>query len=863
MNIFSRLSLRKKFLVVPIIGVLIMLFPAMTFWYNAQQQNQQLTRLETFELASAERYMVLFGEMRSNQIRIRDLLEAGLRPNQGADIREAGKLLLVETSRIERQLENEYERIGRHPEASTLASQLVLDYANYKRQVNFALETVGKSGGAVKALSRLEDSFNYMEEHFLALLQSLRGQVAKSFVALKRDTARSLNSFFLVFSFAALSMVLLAVLFSRLLSQDLNALIRIMKRLTVGERSFKMPRVSSSVEMNVLVEALEMFRAALQKLDKSTKKALLTNERLRKEVEERKRIEKELQLTSSVFQYSREGIMITDADGRILRVNQAFSEITGWEEKAAVGRNVDMLRSGRHDEEFYRTMQKTLEQTGVWQGEIWHRRRNGEVYPEWRNTSAVVDSQGKVIQYVCIFTDITDKKLSEKHIHRLAHYDVLTNLPNRVLLHERLEQALLVARRHDRVVGVMFIDLDRFKLINDTLGHPLGDQLLKEMAHRLEECIRPGDTVARVGGDEFTVILEDMASSEDAGLIARKILASISRPVELGGHSTYTTASIGISLFPEDGMDVPALFKNADVAMYRTKQQGGNAYQYFEKEMHKNALKRLQLESGLRHAIDNDEFLIHYQPQVDMRDGRIIGVEALIRWQHSELGLIPPDHFISIAEETGLILSIGRWVIRTACAQFQSWLVQGIAPELISINLSGRQFQDQLLGDHIADIIGDEGLQSDQVEFELTETFLMENPERSISTLNALKEIGFKIAIDDFGTAYSSLSYLKQFPIDRLKIDRSFVRDIPADSDDMAITQAIIAMAASLGLAVIAEGVETREQSDFLVGNGCSHGQGYLFHRPLPAWEITELLKKEKERTPPVEEVVSRECARN
>ncbi len=559
------------------------------------------------------------------------------------------------------------------------------------------------------------------------------------------------------------------------------------------------------------------------------------------DITQRRRAEEKMRLAAKVFESAAEGIMITDAQSHIVAVNDAFTATTGHEPDEVLGKTPSLLQSGKHDAEFYRDLWKSLKETGQWKGEIWNRRKNGELYPQWLSINTVRDAKGGVGNYVGMFTDITARKQAEERLRVLAYHDPLTGLPNRALFHTLLNQALVKAQRHHRLGAVLFIDLDRFKNINDTLGHPAGDLLLKEAAARLLTCLRQSDTTARLGGDEFTILLEEIAHEQDAIIVAQKILAALAEPFNLASHEVFVTASIGISLFPHDGGDVDALLKNADTALYRTKEQGRNGYTLYTAEMNATALKRMALENSLRRALERREFLLHYQPRVALDTGRMICIEALLRWQHPELGLVMPDQFISLAEETGLIMPIGEWVLHTACAQTKAWQTSGFPVLRVSVNLSARQFKQPDLVDQVADALRDTGLAPDSLELELTESTVMQDAEDAVTKLNALKQLGVHLSIDDFGTGYSSLEYLKHFPIDILKIDRSFVRDIPGDSDNGAIVRAIIAMAHSLKIKVTAEGVETAEQLGFLKAYRCDEMQGYYFGLPLPTHEFSKL----------------------
>lgn len=563
---------------------------------------------------------------------------------------------------------------------------------------------------------------------------------------------------------------------------------------------------------------------------------LLSNQRIQQE--------KELSLAAGVFRDTQEGIIITDARARILRVNNAFTRITGYREEEVIGRTPRMLRSGQHDRDFYKTMLLELKASGVWQGEIWSRRKDGELYPEWLNISAVLDQDSKPVQYICIFSDFTEKKLSEDRIYHLAHYDILTELPNRALLQERLTQAVSQAQRRDKPAAILFVDLDYFKRINDTLGHALGDQLLQVISQRLLGCIRKGDTVARQGGDEFIIVLNELQKENDAAIVAEHILMEIARPIQLDNHEVVISASIGISLFPSDADDASSLLKNADTAMYRAKEQGRGIYQYFTPDLNARALERLTLESKLRRALLQEELQLEYQPQFNVAEDRTTAVEALLRWHNPELGMVMPSDFIQIAEETGDIISIGEWVLRQACLDFLQWQRAGNAPERIAINISARQLRFPDFVTRIQAILNETGMLAQHLELELTESALITNSEETRHVLLKIKALGIHIALDDFGTGYSSLTHLKRFPIDVVKIDKSFVKDILSDPDDAAIIEAVIRMGQTLGLRVIAEGVEDDAQHAFLRNHGCFEMQGYLLGRPMPAEELLDWLRQ-------------------
>ncbi|MCU7933011.1 MAG: PAS domain S-box protein [Candidatus Thiodiazotropha sp. (ex Codakia rugifera)] len=557
----------------------------------------------------------------------------------------------------------------------------------------------------------------------------------------------------------------------------------------------------------------------------------------------RKRAERQLRQSAIVFETTREAVSITDADANILAVNRAFTEITGYEESEVLGKNPSILKSGRYENTFYEEMWRAISTEGQWKGEIWNRRKNGEVYPEWLSINSVHDDKGHVINYVGVFSDISQIKRSEEQLHHLAHFDPLTDLPNRLQLSDQLETSIGRAQRHNQQIALLFIDLDHFKTINDSLGHPTGDLVLKAVADRLRQRIRKEDFLARLGGDEFVILLDDCQRMDDVAFVAQDAIQTMQKPFVLEDkQDIYLGCSIGISIYPADGTETMELIRNADTAMYRAKSEGRNTYRFYTEAMTRIASERLELESKLRRAIEHEELCVYYQPQLSVVSQEIIGFEALVRWQSPEDGLILPGRFIGIAEESGLIGPIGEWVLEKACGDVMEWRKKGVDPGILSVNLSSRQFHNRFLADDIAGVLTRCDMQPSQLELEITESVLMELTEKTVNNLKELENLGIRLSIDDFGTGYSSLAYLKRFNIDKLKIDRAFIKGVPGDSSDVEITSTIIAMARNLHIQVLAEGVENQQQLAFLQGQSCDQYQGYYYAKPLPEEKALQLL---------------------
>lgn len=563
---------------------------------------------------------------------------------------------------------------------------------------------------------------------------------------------------------------------------------------------------------------------------------------LAQDITDRRHAEDRLRLIGEVFDASQEGICITDGHGRYVSVNRAFTEITGYTLDELIGRTPGIHHSGRHDKLFYDAMWDQLREEGRWQGEIWNRRKTGEIYPEWLTISAIKDDNGVVQQYLGIFTETSARKAAEERIQHLANYDILTDLPNRALLDDRAAVALAAAGHHHANVVVMQLNIDHFRHINETLGHEAGDQVLIEVARRIVSALKPEDTVSRLGGDDFILLLPN-ASARDVAQIALRVMNSVAEPLAMGEQEIRLTASVGIAQFPEDGATLVQLIQAAESAVHQAKRDGRNTFRFFSRALQESVKEALAIERDLRHAVARQELVLHYQPQIDIATGHIIGAEALVRWQHPQRGLVAPATFIPIAEESGLIREIGEWVLHAALMQNAQWREAGLPVVPMAVNLSVVQFRHPGLRDTVREAIEHSGLPSSLVELELTESVAMEDTNFTVSTIANLKTLGVQLSIDDFGTGYSSLSYLKRFAVDKLKIDQSFVRGLRHDAQDEAIVTAVINLARSLKLKTIAEGVETEEQLAFLREGGCDEFQGYLFSRPVPADEFAGLLK--------------------
>lgn len=553
-------------------------------------------------------------------------------------------------------------------------------------------------------------------------------------------------------------------------------------------------------------------------------------------------IQKKIRQSAKVFQNTTEGVMITDEQGYIVDTNEAFSTITGYLQSESLNQKASLLRSGRHTKAFYEELWSSIESSGNWQGEIYNRRKDGQIYPQWLNISSIHSPEGELENYVAVFSDITQLKESEEKLNLAIHYDHLTKLPNKTLLKARLEHTLSVSKRHSTFVAVMFINLDNFKKINDSFGHSFGDEVLVGISKRIFSILREDDTLAHIGGDEFVIVMNNFESIDNINHIAQKIIKTFQSSYSIVDQEVWVTASMGISISPNDGYTSEVLLKNADIAMYEAKSDGKNSFKYYNSKMTANAFERIIFENALKIAVENGEFEVHYQPQQDLQGDEIVGFEALVRWNHPTLGKIPPDKFIPIAEETKLIIDIGEFVLKQVCIDLKLWKEAGLYRKRVSINLSGVQIEHSDFIATLKNSIKEYNIAPHMLEIEITESIVMSNPAHWIDSLMQIRELGIPLSVDDFGTGYSSLSYLRSLPINTLKIDMSFVRDLPSQKDACAIANAIISLGTSLGLTVIAEGVEDEEQKEYLKSVGCHQIQGFLLARPMSKVDVDKWL---------------------
>ena len=545
-----------------------------------------------------------------------------------------------------------------------------------------------------------------------------------------------------------------------------------------------------------------------------------------------------LRQAAVVFDCTREGVLVTDSRGVIVHVNRALVEITGYSAEEVLGHRPNMFKSGRHGPAFYEAIFKSIDESGDWHGEIWNRRKSGEIYPQWQTVRSITDDKGQVTHYVAVFSDISAIKNSQSELARLVHHDPLTDLPNRLLFTDRTEQALASAQRHQTGCALLMVDLDHFKIINDSLGHNVGDLLLKAVADRLQRVFGKGFTVARLGGDEFAVLVDNCPQVAHAANAAQQVLEVMKGAFDVDKHQLFISASIGISVFPKDALNAEQLLRNADSALFKAKSTGREGYALYTEELTAHAQYRIEVAGDLRRALEQHELRVYYQPVHDLQTSRLIGVEALVRWEHPLRGLLSPGEFIPIAERTGLIAEIDAWVLEQACWQMVQWQATGLKLSFVAVNISSRLFARPELYTLVSTVLADTGLDPALLELEVTESAVMDNSQVALEQMHRLRALGLRLAIDDFGTGFSSLLRLKRLPVQKLKIDQGFVAGLPGDNDDVAIVRAVIALGQSMGLQVHAEGIEQVEQARFLLDLNCNLGQGYWFGRPMPATEL-------------------------
>ncbi len=836
LNRYKNLTLFQQLLVpMVILGV----FAVGAIISSAFILERSVAELGDMYVASSERLKILQGLERD--LAVHRALTLRHQASEGADaMRTLADELGQSRSRIEAYLHllAVDEQKNGHQEANGKVNTMMSAVAAYFTGANEAMQLSSdfEKEAAFELLARTEGEYLSVIQNTMQHLT--RHAFEEISVTRESLTQASDRNVWITIGMAILGGIFLlgmAFFVTRRASRRIHGLLAWSKRIALGDMNNRL--VPDSYDevgqltsaMRSMVEHIEQGREALERAKQNAEA-----------------VAEELQLYANAFDNSGESMLITDHHNRIINVNASFTAQTGYTLDEVQGKDPGMLSSGNTPRAVYDAMWQCIRTDGFWHGELWDRKKSGEIYPKWTSISAIRDAHGKTLFYVASFSDISERKANEARIDYLAHHDALTGLINRYNLENRLDQALLTANRENLGVAVLFIDMDRFKNINDTLGHHMGDLLLIEIARRLKECVRDSDIVARLGGDEFVVVLPGLTPDLEAVPVAEKILRILGDTYKIENNQLHTSPSIGVAIFPNDGNDGQTLMKNADTAMYHAKERGRNNVQYFTSSMNVAASERLELEGDLREALQTGKLALHYQPQVCAMDEHACGVEALARWHHPKRGHIPPLKFIAIAEESGLIEELGRWVLDEACRQMAQWKTEGIHGIRMAVNLSAKQLRSPDLVTSVAGILKKHGLDGRDLELEITESAAMENPNRAIRTLQALRNLGVQLAIDDFGTGYSSLAYLKRLPINVLKLDRAFVRDIETDENDAEISAATLALAHNLGLKVVAEGVETEEQRKFLVAHQCDYLQGYYYCKPLPASEALVFLQQYK-----------------
>ncbi len=819
MKLLSKLSIRARFLLLPVMVVGLMLVLGTIFLSAQQTERGLLEQTISRDVPKMREMFRLFSGFSTHHAAFISLLASSLKEqaHEGEIYAQGRKSVIAVNKTIEG-----LDQLGRkfHFDAGQqqIADRLRQRLLDYRHQVG---STVFLASVDVKLITQFtltaNQAYNAANDEFLLFIDAIQ-EGAQSGVTDVQSTFDTNKRWFNIILGATILFILLSsTLLSRLFTSDIKYTIMALSRLAKGDTDIPEPASNRGEEFGAVNHAIQTFRQALIRRDQA---------------------EQELRIAAIAFE-TEEGILITDQDNRIIRVNRAFTRLTGYSAEEAIGRTPAMLQSGRQDAEFYRGMWEAIARDKYWQGEIWNRRKDGEIFPQRLTITAVTDADGRVTHYVAAYADITLQKKAEQQIHQLAFYDPLTKLPNRSLLWDRLQQALAHSTRNKTHGATLFIDLDNFKTLNDTQGHHIGDLLLIEVAKRLQDCARSDDTVARLGGDEFVVILGHLSQDAQhavaqAKAVGEKVPASLNQPFYLQGLEHHSSSSIGINLFRCNEISMDDLLKQADSAMYQAKSAGRNTLRFFDPVMQAALETRSAMEAGLRQALAHQQLKLYYQIQVN-EQGVVVGAEALLRWQHPERGLVTPMEFIPLAEDTGLIVPIGKWVLQTACAQLKVWQADPLTCHLqLAVNVSARQFRQPDFVDQVLEALKEMGVDPLKLKLELTESLVLSNISESVDKMQALRIAGVGFSLDDFGTGQSSLSYIKRLPLDQIKIDRSFVCDIATDPSDAVIVQTIIGMANNLGLEVIAEGVETEQQRDFLGRNGCHLYQGYLFGKPVP-----------------------------
>lgn len=696
--------------------------------------------------------------------------------------------------------------------------------ADFEKEQAFISLTGSGSDLHPRIDSKLKRLKNYQANDISMSRENLVAAVRRNLVF--TITAGALGGIFLL---------VIAFMVTRRITRRLSLLLDWSKNVSRGNWSHPL-ETKSRDEVGQLTLAMQDMSENIQS----------ANHQLAKSKLEAEHVAETLKIYANAFEKSGEPILISDKNNNIININQALTELTGYSAEEVKGKNPAIFSSGTTPASTYDEMWQALDETGFWQGELWDKTKTGHIFPKLAAISVIKNENNETLFYIASFADITERKEAEERISHLAHHDILTGLQNRFSLEDRLEQALSLANREERMVAVFFIDLDRFKSINDSLGHHTADKLLIEVAGRLKNCVRDSDIVARIGGDEFVIVLTGMHETTQAAVIAESLLTEVTRPYFIDKHNLETSPSIGISIYPDDGTTVDELMRNADIAMYHAKDNGRNTYHFFTDSMLVSAQEHLKLQAELRSALNNKQLELYYQPQMNVAQKCVNSVEALVRWKHPERGMIPPSEFIPVAEETNLIHELGEWVFHEACRQLATWRNQGITKLKMAINLSAKQLHSSELAGIVSKMLVLYDLHGHNLELEITETAAMIDPEVALQQLDALRTLGVSLAIDDFGTGYSSLAYLKRLPIQTLKLDRTFVGDIEQDQNDLEISTATISLAHNLGLKVVAEGVETQGQLEFLVGHQCDYLQGYFFSKPLPPDEVIKFLKEKR-----------------